>query len=302
MFRRISSGFLATSKPATAPQPEVGVSSPQSIRMTVDLPAPLGPRKPKISPVFTWKETWSTATKSPKVLTRSWISRAGVIVVSRCEFLPWGRPSFFVVCHVFLSSASSSLVPGSQHYLCNLAARRVRSTVYARDPHGRKHRPHSFSRAGPVARPIQFGALLAAGCPHRQNCPRGYPVRCERPPLLRPLRLGDHAEPCACSVGATHRLKPVPPYALAEGQDRPDRQSSAGAQWRGLLAGRVLRSLDSLAWRVGGRNPLCRGQPRQSGTGEHGRAMALVQCPIQRDRKSTRLNSSHLGISYAVFC
>src|SRR5262245_65185262 len=24
--------------------------------------------------------------------------------------------------------------------------------------------------------------------------------------------------------------------------------------------------------------------------------------PIQRDRKSTRLNSSHLGISYAVFC
>src|ERR1039458_7812367 len=26
------------------------------------------------------------------------------------------------------------------------------------------------------------------------------------------------------------------------------------------------------------------------------------QCPQQSDRKSTRLNSSHLGISYAVFC
>src|ERR1035441_10715050 len=25
-------------------------------------------------------------------------------------------------------------------------------------------------------------------------------------------------------------------------------------------------------------------------------------CPFVRDRKSTRLNSSHLGISYAVFC
>src|SRR5262245_62423100 len=25
-------------------------------------------------------------------------------------------------------------------------------------------------------------------------------------------------------------------------------------------------------------------------------------CPRRRDRKSTRLNSSHLGISYAVFC
>src|SRR5882724_13009337 len=30
----------------------------------------------------------------------------------------------------------------------------------------------------------------------------------------------------------------------------------------------------------------------------HGRHQALQQ----RDRKSTRLNSSHLGISYAVFC
>src|SRR5262245_64527996 len=26
------------------------------------------------------------------------------------------------------------------------------------------------------------------------------------------------------------------------------------------------------------------------------------RCPPRRDRKSTRLNSSHLGISYAVFC
>src|SRR5258705_9084472 len=25
-------------------------------------------------------------------------------------------------------------------------------------------------------------------------------------------------------------------------------------------------------------------------------------CPVRSDRKSTRLNSSHLGISYAVFC
>src|SRR5947199_4888211 len=27
-----------------------------------------------------------------------------------------------------------------------------------------------------------------------------------------------------------------------------------------------------------------------------------TSCPLTRDRKSTRLNSSHLGISYAVFC
>src|SRR6476469_6249574 len=74
MLRRISSGWDATSKPLTDPRPDVGVRSPQRIRMVVDLPAPLGPRKPKISPFATWSETWSTATKSPKRLTRSSIS------------------------------------------------------------------------------------------------------------------------------------------------------------------------------------------------------------------------------------
>src|SRR5947199_8976000 len=29
---------------------------------------------------------------------------------------------------------------------------------------------------------------------------------------------------------------------------------------------------------------------------------SLLTFPVERDRKSTRLNSSHLGISYAVFC
>src|SRR6266850_2209689 len=33
-----------------------------------------------------------------------------------------------------------------------------------------------------------------------------------------------------------------------------------------------------------------------------GAAAAMVAAPCRRDRKSTRLNSSHLVISYAVFC
>src|SRR5437899_6802496 len=33
-----------------------------------------------------------------------------------------------------------------------------------------------------------------------------------------------------------------------------------------------------------------------------GQAAAGLRDPRDRDRKSTRLNSSHLGISYAVFC
>src|SRR5436853_4421573 len=38
----------------------------------------------------------------------------------------------------------------------------------------------------------------------------------------------------------------------------------------------------------------------RTGTGLHGVARPTLVHPI--DRKSTRLNSSHLGISYAVFC
>ena len=50
--------------------PLVADSSPQSMRKVVVLPAPLGPRRPKISPRRTSKLTWSTATKSPKRLTQ----------------------------------------------------------------------------------------------------------------------------------------------------------------------------------------------------------------------------------------
>src|SRR5256885_7744055 len=35
---------------------------------------------------------------------------------------------------------------------------------------------------------------------------------------------------------------------------------------------------------------------------EHFRQRHVVELAIQEDRKSTRLNSSHLVISYAVFC
>src|SRR5580704_13173703 len=76
MVRRISSGCVATSKPLTLALPDVGVSNPQSTRIVVDFPAPLGPRKPKISPLDTSRETWSTATKEPKVLTKSVIFTA----------------------------------------------------------------------------------------------------------------------------------------------------------------------------------------------------------------------------------
>ena len=58
----ISSAWVTISYPATWPLPALGEMMPQSMRMVVDLPAPLGPRNPKISPVRTEKEIRSTAT------------------------------------------------------------------------------------------------------------------------------------------------------------------------------------------------------------------------------------------------
>src|SRR5512136_602011 len=67
----ISSGSLKMSCPATCPLPEVGVSMPQSIRIVVDFPEPLGPRNPKISPRFTEKVILFTAVNAPKRFSRS---------------------------------------------------------------------------------------------------------------------------------------------------------------------------------------------------------------------------------------
>ena len=63
---RFRDGARGRGRPATLPL--VGLSSVVSILMVVVLPAPLGPRKAKISPGATSKETSSTATKSPNRL------------------------------------------------------------------------------------------------------------------------------------------------------------------------------------------------------------------------------------------
>ena len=70
MFCFISSCWLIMSKPPTVPAPEVGDNIPHSIRIVVDFPAPLGPRKPKISPRFTSKLILFTAVKAPNFFSR----------------------------------------------------------------------------------------------------------------------------------------------------------------------------------------------------------------------------------------
>src|SRR5215212_9178208 len=59
--------------PPTETAPEVGSDRPARTRMVVVLPAPFGPRKPKISPLATERLRSFTAVKSPYFLVRLWI-------------------------------------------------------------------------------------------------------------------------------------------------------------------------------------------------------------------------------------
>src|SRR5690625_1232026 len=59
--------------------------SPSKMRMVVDFPAPLGPRKPWTSPCSTSRSRPSSARVLPKVLTRPRVEIAAVVVFMVCS-------------------------------------------------------------------------------------------------------------------------------------------------------------------------------------------------------------------------
>src|SRR5258708_23679389 len=66
--------------------PEVGVIRPTSIRIVVVLPAPFGPRKPKISPRCSSNETESTIVLSPMIFVSVVAVRVGLVSFIRAPF------------------------------------------------------------------------------------------------------------------------------------------------------------------------------------------------------------------------
>src|SRR6266705_2789883 len=82
MLRRTVSRSETTSWPATLAVPEVGSARVHRILMVVDLPAPFGPRKPKVSPVDTSKSMPRTASISPYLLVSALTEIAGVTLAS----------------------------------------------------------------------------------------------------------------------------------------------------------------------------------------------------------------------------
>src|SRR5436853_5483400 len=76
--------------------------------------------------------------------------------------------------------------------------------------------------------------------------------------------------------------------------------SSAISRWRSAIAS---SSSISSSERIAAKVPLCRKRSARDGSRKRGRTSRSSTCAKGcSDRKSTRLNSSHLGISYAVFC
>ncbi len=65
---------------------------PVIMRMVVDLPAPLGPRKPSTSPFSTVNEMPSTARLGPKAFTR-----LAILII---DVLKWGQSNFLVTTNV----------------------------------------------------------------------------------------------------------------------------------------------------------------------------------------------------------
>src|SRR5882762_1229015 len=63
-WRRTDNGWATTSQPKTIAVPESGVSSVPRIRMSVDLPLPLGPRMPVTPPASTLRSSSWRATLS----------------------------------------------------------------------------------------------------------------------------------------------------------------------------------------------------------------------------------------------
>ena len=90
---RISGPCESGSRPRTVRSPAVRCDTAPTIRMVVDLPAPLGPSRPNDSPGGTSKSMPSTAVKSPKRLVRPWAAMTGAVTAVQPRREDRQRPS-----------------------------------------------------------------------------------------------------------------------------------------------------------------------------------------------------------------
>src|SRR5437660_7155331 len=82
-----------------------------------------------------------------------------------------------------------------------------------------------------------------------------------------------------------------------------DPQIKEALQARAFVSGKVAATLDECFRLLGEQPAKLTGRLQEMLLEDFRRELAEIQGPVaRRDRKSTRLNSSHVAISYAVFC
>src|SRR6266540_3941141 len=106
-------GFSTMSCPPTDTLPAVGGMNPVIIRIVVDLPAPLGPRKPRISPRSTENVTPATARFVPKCF-----SKFSTLIMQLLQF-------FRVEQAVEITLRPPACKGGTPLHLCNRGGRRT---------------------------------------------------------------------------------------------------------------------------------------------------------------------------------
>ena len=119
-----ASGWRTMSTSKTRPAPALGRSTPQSIRINVDFPDPLGPSSPKMLCRSTRRLTASTATTVPNRRDSPSVSITGSLTNgSRRLHGPSQRAS---------SSITSPIIPGRSRSLPSSTVTLIRNTCLLR--------------------------------------------------------------------------------------------------------------------------------------------------------------------------
>src|SRR5438034_7793646 len=112
-------------------------------------------------------------------------------------------------------------------------------------------------------------------------------------------RVGEEHEPVAGERDPVAEVVVVG-EVVGEGREAPDARECRAAE-RDRRAVRVLEAVQELRGQDHG-HEVGVDEERLEDSGEPEAAEAASGSPLSSDRKSTRLNSSHTVISYAVFC
>src|SRR5215471_10513105 len=151
--RFTSTGYASRSRPRMSIFPELGASKPVSILIVVDLPAPLGPRKPKNCPGATRRLTSSTATRSPKRRVNPSVEMVGLVLIEIADPGKSESSTTRVVSAGVLANVWSSLSGGSRE-----------------DPTQRKNLDHGGHRGPQLSLCAPCGYLLLEQSATRKVC------------------------------------------------------------------------------------------------------------------------------------